>query len=289
MKSKKFLSIILLILIFAVCSTLLFACEDILEEPTLEEPTYSFKIMSYNVRTIAVEDTNERHWSVRSKLVINQINSTSPDVIGFQEFTLLHGLSLTEGLGNEYESITNFRKGASEGLMFMFKKERFELVEKNCYWLSETPEMQSIGWDASIERIAQVITLKDKQTGKQFTFINNHFDHKGSIAQLESAKLITTWLNQETPNFIFGDFNVEEDSAPYNELKKSLSNVKEVASVTMDSVTYNAYGDKDRENVIDHMFFNGSVIADKYSVLTDMTDGVYHSDHFPLLCIFSYK
>jgi endonuclease/exonuclease/phosphatase family metal-dependent hydrolase len=101
----------------------------------------------------------------------------------------------------------------------LYRKDRFELLDGNTFWLSETPEEKgSVGWDAALPRIVTWVKFKDKQTGKVFFHFNTHFDHIGVVARNESAKLLKQRAHSiagDTPVIITGDFNCGENEQPY--------------------------------------------------------------------------
>jgi endonuclease/exonuclease/phosphatase family metal-dependent hydrolase len=86
-------------------------------------------------------------------------------------------------------------------------------------WLSPTPEAPSRGWDADWNRIATSARLLDREEGREIEVWNTHFDHTGSLARLESAKLLRREFEELTvPVVLCGDFNAFPGSAPIREL-----------------------------------------------------------------------
>ena len=160
-------------------------------------------------------------WSVRRDRVADYIKSHKIDIIGMQE--VLHA-QLEDLLARmpEYDYVGVGRhdgKQAGEYSPVFFLKDRFDVLEKGNFWLSETPEVPgSIGWDAALERVASYAKLKDKKTGKVFMAVNTHFDHVGVTARRESAKLIMSKIQEivgDQPAVVTGDFNVTEDDEAY--------------------------------------------------------------------------
>ena len=70
-----------------------------------------------------------------------------------------------------------------------FNKKKFILVNSGTFWLSETPEKPSMGWDASYNRVVTWGKFKSKVSGKHFLVFNTHFDHRGDEARKNSAIL----------------------------------------------------------------------------------------------------
>ena len=161
---------------------------------------------TFNIRL--QNDGDERAgfgWSVRKDRVANYIKRNHIEIVGMQE--VLH-VQLEDLLARlpEYDYVGVGRHDGKQGGEYspvFFLKDKFEVLEKGNFWLSETPDVPgSKGWDAAIERIASYAKLKDKQTGKVFMAVNTHFDHVGEIVG-----------NQ--PAVVTGDFNVTEDDEAY--------------------------------------------------------------------------
>ena len=166
-------------------------------------------------------------WSVRRDRVADYIKKNRVEVVGMQE--VLHA-QLEDLLARlpEYDYVGVGRTdGATKGEYspVFFLKEKFEVLEKGNFWLSETPEVPgSVGWDAALERIASYAKLKDKATGKIFMAVNTHFDHVGVKARRESAKLIMKKIQEivgTRPAVVTGDFNVTEDDEAYATMTSS--------------------------------------------------------------------
>ena len=177
---------------------------------------------TFNIRL--QNDGDERAgvgWSVRRDRVAEYIRKNHIDIVGMQE--VLHP-QLEDLLARlpEYDYVGVGRTdGATKGEYspVFFLKEKFEVLEKGNFWLSETPDVPgSVGWNAALERIASYAKLRDKQTGKVFMAVNTHFDHVDVTARRESAKLIMRKIQEivgNRPAVVTGDFNVTEDDEAY--------------------------------------------------------------------------
>ena len=63
-----------------------------------------------------------------------------------------------------------------------------------------------------------------KATGKEFFLFNSHFDHIGTVARAESAKLLIEKVAEiagKTPAFCTGDFNSNQQTNVYNTIVTS--------------------------------------------------------------------
>ncbi|RPI70663.1 MAG: endonuclease/exonuclease/phosphatase family protein, partial [Ignavibacteriales bacterium] len=176
------------------------------------------KVMSYNIRVAF--DEGENSWNNRKEIVASLIKNYDPDIIGLQEVLKTQLDDLIERLP-EYSWVGVGRddgKMAGEYSAIFFKKERFEILEDSTIWLSDTPEIPSIGWDAAFKRIITWAKIKDRITEKTFHHFNTHFDHKGEMAQLESANLLNDKVAEiagKNPAVVTGDLNFTPDSKGY--------------------------------------------------------------------------
>ena len=205
-----------LLLAFAMLMPLMSNCK------TVKSSKCSLRWGTFNIRLL--NDSDEKAgfgWSVRKDRVANYIKENQIDVIGMQEVLHPQLLDLLERLP-EYDYVgvgrTDGAKSGEYSPVF-FRKDRFEVLEKGNFWLSETPDVAgSKGWDAALERIASYAKLKDKATGKVFMAVNTHFDHVGVVARRESAKLIMKKIQDivgKRPAIVTGDFNVTESDEAY--------------------------------------------------------------------------
>ena len=205
----------LLLLMFVVFVSSL-SCVAVEPEPTL------LRCCTFNIRLKNDGDDKAGFgWNVRRDRVANYIREKAIDVVGMQEVLHPQLLDLLERLP-QYDYVGVGRadgKTRGEYSPIFFLKDKFEVLDKGNFWLSETPDVPgSKGWDAAIERIASYAKLKDKATGKIFMAVNTHFDHMGVMARRESAKLIMRKIQEivgNRPAVVTGDFNVTEDDEAY--------------------------------------------------------------------------
>ena len=182
-------------------------------------------VMSFNIRYGTASD-GENAWPHRRDRVIDCIRGADPDLLGTQETLAFQRDELATGLPG-YACVSAGRDdGAEAGEMaaLFYREARFERIDAGHFWLSPTPEVVgSKGWDAALPRIASWVRLRDRQQpeGGEILFLNTHFDHRGSQARLESARLIRRWLTEHAADcrvVVTGDFNAAEGSGPYAEV-----------------------------------------------------------------------
>lgn len=252
----------------------------------------SVRAMSYNIRCGSCESENDvNHWSRRKFLVADVIRRSRADVVGLQEVELFQARSLAALLG-DFDWVGAGRDdGAEKGEMnaVFVRRSAFSIKSYKTLWLSETPEQVSIGWDAALNRTVTVVSLKSKTTGQDLNFLNTHFDHIGERAREESAALISrvvTGLNPETPKILAGDLNAIPNFQGYEMLTNQLRDAAAVtrAPATGGDMTFNGFGlDLKPGNKIDYLFVSPGQEVRWHKVVTDRYDGLYPSDHFPVL------
>ena len=178
---------------------------------------------TFNIRYDNPAD-GQNNWQYRKDSVAKFIHTNDLDVVGMQEVLHTQLEELKERLP-EYAAVGVGRddgKTAGEYAPLFFKKDRFEVLDSNTFWLSQYPDSVGfIGWDGACCRIATWAKLKDKANGKIFMAVNTHFDHVGEEARREGALLIMRKIQEivgERPAILTGDFNVTENSDAYRTL-----------------------------------------------------------------------
>lgn len=250
------------------------------------------KVMTYNIRLDIASD-GENSWPNRKEKVADLIKFYEPDVFGIQE-GLPHQVQFLDSVLSDYKVFGEGRDGGQNGehSSIFYKSNKFELIEFDTFWLSETPNEISKGWDAALNRICTYGLFSNKKTKQLFWVFNTHFDHVGEIARNKSAQLIHQKVSQlnikNYPVIIMGDFNLEPQSEVILFLSNQYVHSKSASKLIYNSGgTFNAFDfhkpiSKERE--IDHIFVSKkSFEIIKYAVLTDSYLCKYPSDHFPVL------
>lgn len=253
--------------------------------------TSEIKVMSYNIRLSSGTEKADSiyHWQHRKEASLNLMHEENPTVFGLQEACPDQMDYMVENLP-EYGYIGVGRddgKRKGEFMSIFYKKEEVELIDGGTFWLSETPDEVSKGWDAACFRTCTWALLKKKDTGKKFVYMNTHLDHKGKVAREESIKIIVERAEKLTggklPVFITADFNSPTSNAIFKPMQEAMLDARVEAPVTDDRGTLNCWGTTPPGVVIDHVFFRGAE-AQKFEVLRDKDYGApYVSDHYPVM------
>lgn len=245
------------------------------------------KVMSFNIRTGTAKDgTNS--WIYRYPATAYMLRDELPDVFGIQEALWDQVLFIEENC-REYKSVGGGREnGRKEGeyTSVFYNKKRISLCDWGMFWLSETPDKPSKGWDAECLRTATWAILKDKASGKKFLFVNTHLDHKGKQARAEGIALIlekTAEINRDSlPVVLTGDFNMASEDASLTAVRGQMKNAGKSAANKDCRCTYHGWGKESR--VIDHIFFSGFTGCPEFRAVTKKyADRTYVSDHYPIV------
>ncbi|MBR5492010.1 MAG: endonuclease/exonuclease/phosphatase family protein [Alistipes sp.] len=253
--------------------------------------TSEIKVMSYNIRLSSgtIKADSIYHWEHRKQASLNLMHEENPTVFGLQEACPDQMDYMVENLP-EYGYIGVGRddgKRKGEFMSIFYKKEEVEFIDGGTFWLSETPDQVSKGWDAACFRTCTWAILKKKDTGKKFVYMNTHLDHMGKVAREESIKLIVERAEKLTggklPVFITADFNSPTSNAIFKPMQEAMLDARVEAPVTDDRGTLNCWGTTPPGVVIDHVFYRGAE-AQKFEVLRDKDYGApYVSDHYPVM------
>lgn len=247
----------------------------------------SVTVMSCNLRCLTPNDMGKKSWFYRADLVIQGIVNNSPDIIGFQESTKWQYKYLCDTLVN-YDSVIEYRDTSafSEGCPVFYRNDRYTLVDKGSFWLSETPETVSRDWGAACYRICSYVILKENSSNKEFVVFNTHLDHVSDEARIKGIGVVLDKISEfgSISAVLMGDLNAIENSETYRSATESFLDAKYQTDNTMKSCTYQNWGEElDRECIDYIMVSKTGFNVNSYKVVTDTYDGAYSADHFPIV------
>ena len=249
-------------------------------------------------------------WEKRMPLVVDYLRYNEVDVCGTQELSNKQIAVMMKAMP-EYKQFGIETGGAPHNNVIVYKPQRLDLLEKGVFWLSETPEKSSRGFGAHAPRNCNWGKFKDKITGKEFYLFNTHYHHIGDSVRDKSSELMIKKIREiagDNTFFMMGDLNAIENSNAIQMLKKSgfmidarsVCKTKIYGSKFTNNFAYTGRSfleypsvDKSRGKVpmcwIDWVFVSKNVEVLKYAVHSECYDGVWLSDHFPLLLKVNIK
>ena len=258
----------------------------------------TFTAMTYNIRLDVAAD-GENAWPLRKEYFTSQIQFYEPDIFGVQEAKPNQVIDIANALSQySYVGIGRDGIGKGESSNIYYKKDRFILKETNTFWLSETPNKISKGWDAAFKRVCTNALLKDKKNNKTIWVFNTHLDHMGEKARTKGIQLILSKIavvnTKNYPVLFMGDFNSEPDTERIISLKKEMDDCRDISEEKPfgPSGTFNNFKHhKPVTELIDYIFISKKNIlkVKKYAILSDSKDLKYPSDHLPVYVKLSYN
>lgn len=249
----------------------------------LIKKTDAIRIMSFNIRCsgVGVQTAESRY-----TLVSDTILKGEPDSVGLQEATPEWMDYLKTALSSKYDYVGIPREDDGEYSSIFYLKDKYTITESGNFWLSETPEKESKGWDAACYRICTWAVLENKETKEKYVHVNTHLDHIGVEARRNGVELMLKKLDEysDIPTVFTADMNIEEGTENYLQFVNSgfMYDTKHQAKNTVDYLTFHNIKPSVYNVVIDYIMINNKFSADTYRVVTAGIDGKYVSDHFPI-------
>lgn len=237
------------------------------------------RIGTYNIRYDNPGDRGSGNpWTERAPVIAGLIRFHDFDVIATQE-GFRHQIDDLIPLLPEHACSGHGRDdGAEKGeqIAFFYKKDAFELLDAGRFWLSETPDEPSVGWDADLWRICGWVKLERKSGGAPFYVFGVHFDHRGAKARQESARLVLRKIGEiagDARVFLTGDFNADQSSETYRIIEESPRFADAFGTA---DIRYALNGTANRfdpaamtESRIDHVFVPEGSRVRRVGILTD--------------------
>lgn len=255
-------------------------------------------LMTYNIR-LELKSDGENQWDNRKAVMAGQIKFYAPDILGIQEAMPSQVNYLDSSLtGYKHIGVAREGEGKGEASSIFYNSNRLAVLQQHTFWLSQTPDSISKGWDAAYLRVCTYGLFKDKHTKKQFWVFNTHLDNTGSVAREKSVELILQKIKQvntkNLPVFFTGDFNAMPDNGVIVNLKKEMNDARDIALEKPfgPSGTFNGFEfNKPVTMLIDYIFISkaAKVAVVKYAVLSDSYDLKYPSDHLPVFVQLNFK
>lgn len=242
-----------------------------------------FRILSFNVLCAGKDN---RWWENRVPLVCSIIKEYKPSSFGVQEAHWEWMQALCANLP-EYDYVGIGRDDGDKDGEFsavFYLKDEFTASDSGNFWLSETPDKPSLGWDAKCIRIATYVKLTHKESGKEYIHFNTHLDHVGVQAQINGVKMIQEKAASfgGIPVVCTGDFNVFQDSECYNVMvSANMGDSRKMAPDTDDCYTFHGFRPEEIREIIDFVFVDKATVKSlSFKVINKLVDGEFYSDHY---------
>ncbi len=253
-------------------------------------PATSINVATYNLRYNRAED-GANAWPARKEMVKALIRYHEFDIFGTQEGLADQIADLAQMAEFDHVGVgRDDGKQAGEHSAIYFRKSRFALLRKGDFWLSETPERPSLGWDATCcHRLVSWAKLRERSSGRSLYVFSVHFDHEGQLARRASADLVLRKIAEITRGeaaICLGDFNSTPDTVQMQTMASAMRDAFLVTTTPPYGPvgTFNDFHlDAPMKDRIDYIFVDRHFEVHKYGVLSDSLDRRYPSDHHPVV------
>ncbi len=265
------------------------------------------RLVTLNVRYATKAPVRgEEPWSVRCPKLCSQlrfVTSGRPSAfICLQEVLHSQLVDIQNQLGPLWCYIGQGRKDGKESGEFspiFFRSDTWRCERNRTYWLSNTPDVPSKGWDAALERVVSMGLFRHEQSGTTAIVMATHLDHMGATAREESAglllRLARAWADSVSsedaiPVFLGGDFNSTPDDTAYQILTAPGSGMHDISDLVPGDVhygnqeiTYTSFGESGEvPKRIDFLFAQRPqhIRFSTFAVLSNrFDDNIFLSDH----------
>lgn len=280
---------------FLYASIILFAC--ISNNVQAQQLT----VATYNMRNDNNTDDAKsgNGWKHRYPVIASMIRFHGLEIVGTQE-CLYHQIKDLQTLLPHFDYVGIGRddgKRGGEYSAILYDDSKFKVVRQGNFWLSQTPDKPSLGWDATCcNRICSWACFQDKNSGKEFYVFNTHYDYQKDLARNESSKLILQKIKdiaKDKPVIFMGDLNGGNKSEWYKRVAES-GLLKDAYKLAKEPYTnngsFNNFGKNlASDEIIDHIFVTKDFSVKKWGILSDSYHGKYPSDHFPIMAVLDLK
>lgn len=248
------------------------------------------QVMTFNLRY--ADEKPPHSWPARRPVTSELLRQCAPDIIGTQE-GLDEPLQQIASDRPEFSWIGTGRDGGANGeyAAIFYRRDRFEMLEWNNFWLSDTPEVAaSRSWGNRCVRMATWARLRELPSGRKFVFCNTHLDHESQVARERGAALIVERMNQLSPDLpliLTGDFNAESRANRAYDIfieagfRDAWFEASEQSGP--DVASFHGYGTPVRGAHIDWILTRGAVQSKSARLVDFRLNGQTPSDHFPVM------
>ncbi|AWI09253.1 endonuclease/exonuclease/phosphatase family protein [Ereboglobus luteus] len=249
--------------------------------PATSQKETKLRLCTFNIRGDKPSD-GPNQWVHRKDWLCEIIRNNDFDIVGFQEAVLKQFEDILERVPHGFVGIRGLYNP------IIYKTERFELLQTDTFWLSETMAPGSVGWDGKYDRYCTWARFKERKSGNVFLVFNTHFDHRGVNARTKAAELMIAQIKriakEGEPVFFCGDLNRRDTTEAYKLLAAVFNDTYITAPVKTGPMnTAHSWGRIEPIHRIDYIFVNNEVNVTDYHVIDDKRgDNLYPSDHYPV-------
>lgn len=252
------------------------------------DDTAALRVMTFNIRYGTAPD-GENAWPHRQEMVLTVIDEFAPHLLGLQE-CLRDQLDAILQEFPHYSAVGVGREanGAGEYSPLLYDRARFDLMEADTFWLSDSPEVRgSKTWGNEITRVCTWARLVERESNRVLRVYNTHWDHRSQPSRIKSGELIAKRLlsaDKSDPTIVMGDFNI----GPIGPARQPLTDAGLRDSFAdrhpelANQGTFHAFDGKPDTDKIDAVLVSRHWETLDAEIVATSKNGRYPSDHFPV-------
>lgn len=267
------------------------------------------RVMSFNVRFARAghsEESKENNWNdpehPRRDRAIRVIREYEPDLLGVQEAREGQIADLEAALpGYEFYGVGR-DDGKSEGEFsgIFYRKDRFTQKDAGSFWLSAKPDEVGTTFSFNkLPRVASWVKLADTKSGREFVYLNMHWDHQDDEARKKSAPLVLEQLQKiagDAATIVTGDLNNKETSPAFSKLtseirpgRKLLDSYRELnPKRSPDEASFDEWKGTVKGSRIDFILHTSEFKPTAAEIVRTSYDGRWPSDHYPVTATLQF-
>lgn len=268
------------------------------------------RVMSFNVRFAKAghsEAAAENNWNdprhPRRERAIRVVRDVNPDLLGVQEARQEQIKDFKDALP-EFEFYGVGRDDGKDGGEFsgiFFRKDRFTKKDAGSFWLSATPDKPGTTFSPNkLPRIASWVRLADKVAGREFVYLNMHWDHEDVPAREKTASLVRERLAtiaRDLPIIVTGDLNSHEDTKAFATLvgndgpgRPLADSYREVhPQRAKDEASFDNWRGTTKGSRIDFILHTAEFAPSAAEIVRTNYEGLWPSDHYPVTATLTLK
>ncbi|WP_241471270.1 endonuclease/exonuclease/phosphatase family protein [Natrinema salifodinae] len=272
------------------------------DRPPANTRSATYRACSFNIRYDNPDD--DYPWDERLGRIGEAVTEIDPDLLGVQEALPNQYDDLRAAL-DDYEWYGVGREDgdrSGEMVPVAWRADRFDVLDRGEFWLSETPGEPSVGWDADLPRVTTWARLRHRESDRRVWLCSTHFSHVSETARVESAALIHDRVRERAADgddvVVTGDCNARPSRRPYRVLtgtgdegagESSLFDPRREAGTNGVEGPWGTYHGFTNEigDRIDYVLTLETATVKGYRTL-DVRDTAYRSDHLPVVAEFAY-
>ena len=259
-------------------------------------------VMSFNLRTINLDEGTENAWEYRRPAVKAMLRDKSPLLMGCQECDFEHRRNIIAD-DPRYDAIGVDLHGPDEECeecAIFYLKDSIEVLEHATFYLTTTPDTPSRLPGAKHYRNCTWGRMKLKKDGREFYHFNTHLEYINLNTNPDGIALLQTEMDalrakirtintDNLPIVLTADWNVEENSVIFTGIKgDGFKSARQNALIGDSYKTFNGFGQYGGQT-LDHAWFKYFSGVSRFTTVRDKYAGVtYISDHYPISIILTF-